>query len=176
MLCEAGRFNKPHGIKGEVSVTLAPQAEDVDLMSVKCIFMEVDGIMVPFFINSLRPKTAETSLVTIDGIDTEEKLRPFVNRDFYILRTDLPEPEELDPDADGFYASDFIGFEVSDLDLGPLGTITDINDATENVLFVITRPDGTELLVPVVDEFIDEIDVAARRLVTAVPEGIIDLN
>ncbi|MDE6417738.1 MAG: PRC-barrel domain-containing protein, partial [Duncaniella sp.] len=89
---------------------------------------------------------------------------------------DLPEPEELDPAADGFYASDFIGFEVSDLDLGPLGTITDINDATENVLFVITRPDGTELLVPVVDEFIDEIDVAARRLVTAVPEGIIDLN
>lgn len=176
MLCVAGRFNKPHGIKGEISVTLSPEAEDADLASVKCIFVEMEGIMVPFFISSLRPKTAGTSLVTMEGIDSEEKLRPFVNRDFCLLRSDLPEPEGLDPYAEGFYASDFIGFEAEDTRLGHLGTITDVNDVTDNVLFVITRPGGGEILVPVADELIDGIDIEGRRLLTSLPEGIVDLN
>lgn len=170
-ITEAGVFNKPHGIKGEISATLDI---DIDLAGVKCIVMEVEGIFVPFFISSVRPKTAETCLVTIDGIDSEEKARRMAGKSFYVLDSDLP--DDADDDEDGFYASDLVGYTVVDSQLGELGEITDFNDSTSNVLFIVSRPDGSEIYIPVADEFIDEVDTSAAKLLTTLPEGIVDLN
>lgn len=172
-LTPVGKFNKTHGIKGEISATF-----DLDLepSSLRCLFVEMDGIPVPFFITSSRPKTAETWLLTLEGIESGEEARQMVNKTFFALTSELPEPEPLDPDADGFYASDLIGWEMVDSVAGPLGTIRDVNDSTDNVLFVVERPDGSDLLVPVADEFIDEVDTDTRRLLTTVPQAILELN
>ena len=67
-LIEAGKFNKPHGIKGEISATVDI---DIDFDELKCVVMPIEGIFVPFFINSVRPKNGDTYLVTIDGVDSE---------------------------------------------------------------------------------------------------------
>lgn len=167
----AGHFNKPHGIKGEISATLDI---DADLEEVKCVIMDVDGIFVPFFVSSVRPKTADTDLVTLDGIDSEEKARKFSTRPFYLLNSDIPEIE-LDPEG-GLYASDLIGFTICDNCSGTLGEITDINDMTDNVLFIITTPEKREILLPVADEFILGIDTTERIVETSYPTEIIELN
>lgn len=170
-IVEIGVFNKPHGIKGEVSACLD---FDIDLASVKCIIIEVDGIFVPFFIKSVRPKTAETCLVTIDGVSTEQQARSLAGRRFYILKNDLPEEEE--DDEDGFYLSDLVGYKLEDASAGLVGEITDYNDATANVLFIVTDADGNEIYVPAADEYIDEVDTETRTVFTDLPTGIIDLN
>ena len=95
-IAEVGRFNKPHGIKGEISVSINT---DIDLNDVKCVIVPIDGIFVPFFLQTVRPKTADTSLITIDGIDSEEKAQDLANRPLFILRSDLPDD---DNDEDGF--------------------------------------------------------------------------
>ncbi|MDE6370868.1 MAG: ribosome maturation factor RimM [Duncaniella sp.] len=170
-IVEIGIFNKPHGIKGEVSASLD---FDMDLVSVKCIIIEVDGIFVPFFIKSVRPKTAETCLITIDGVNTEQQARSLAGRHFYILKSDLPEDEE--DDEDGFYLSDLVGYKLEDVSAGVVGEITDYNDATANVLFIVTDADGNEIYVPATDEYIDEIDTETKTVFTDLPAGIIDLN
>lgn len=172
-LAEAGHFNKTHGIKGEISATLDI---DIDLDDVKCIVISVEGIFVPFFVSSCRPKTADTCLLTIDGIDSEAKARQLVNRPFYILRSDIPDDPDDEDDDEGLYASDLIGFKVSDASLGDIGTITGINDSTQNVLFIIETADGKEIYIPVADEFIDEIDSDSETVRTDLPEGLVDLN
>lgn len=172
-LAEAGHFNKTHGIKGEISATLDI---DIDLDEVKCIVISVEGIFVPFFVNSCRPKTADTCLLTIDGIDSEAKARQLVNRPFYILRSDIPDDPDGDDDDEGLYASDLIGFKVTDTSLGDVGTITGINDSTQNVLFIIETADGKEIYVPVADEFIEEIDSDSKTVRTDLPEGLVSLN
>lgn len=172
-LAEAGHFNKTHGIKGEISATLDI---DIDLDDVKCIVISVEGIFVPFFVSSCRPKTADTCLLTIDGIDSEAKARQLVNRPFYILRSDIPDDPDDEGDDEGLYASDLIGFKVSDASLGDIGTITGINDSTQNVLFIIETADGKEIYVPVADEFIEEIDSDSETVRTDLPEGLVDLN
>lgn len=170
-LVEAGKFNKPHGIKGEISATVDV---DVDFDDLKCLVISVEGIFVPFFISSVRPKNGDTFLITIDGVDSEEKAQYFTNRTFYILKSDLPEYEE--EDEDGFYAADLIGYSIIDSDAGLLGEIADINDSTQNVLFVVEREDGSELFIPVVDEFIISIDSESKTIETSLPSGIVDLN
>ena len=171
-IVEAGKFNKPHGIKGEISVTLDL---DIDLDDVKCLIISVDGIYVPFFINGVRPKTGDTFLVTLDGVGSEEKAQYFTNRPFYILESDLPENED-DESEDGFYAADLIGYSLQDEAFGNIGIVTDINDTTQNVLFVVEKDNGDEVFVPVVDEFISSIDPENKVILTSLPEGIVDLN
>lgn len=170
-ITEAGIFNKPHGIKGEISATLD---YDIDLNEVKCIIMDVEGIFVPFFIKSVRPKTAETCLLTIDGIDSEQKARPLSGRAFYLLNSDIPE-DDTDGE-DGLYASELIGYTVIDSIMGTLGEVTDYNDSTDNILLIVTNPEGKDIYIPVADEFIDEIDTDNNSLHTSLPQGIVDLN
>ena len=65
-LIAIGRYNKPHGVAGEISATI-----DVDIDTLKelsCLVSDIDGIFVPFFVNSCRPKSQETVLLTIDGM------------------------------------------------------------------------------------------------------------
>lgn len=169
-IAEIGRFNKPHGIKGEISVSVGG---NIDLDDVKCIIVRIEGIFVPFFINSVRPKTADTSLITIDGIDSEEKAQELTNRDIYILRSDLPEEET---DEDGLYASDLIGYEINDITSGNIGVIENINDSTQNILFIVRTPEGKELYIPVAEEFILSVDPDNGTVRTDIPIEILTLN
>lgn len=171
-ITEAGVFNKPHGIKGEISATLD---FDIDLAQIRCIVMEVDGIFVPFFISSVRPKTSETYLVTIDGIDSELKARTLTGKAFYVLDSDIPEDDDAD-DEEGFYVADLVGYTLVDSEAGTVGEITDYNGATSNLLLIVTTPEGSEVYVPVADEYIDEINPDTNIIYTTLPSGIIDLN
>ncbi|MBD5271639.1 MAG: 16S rRNA processing protein RimM [Bacteroides sp.] len=172
-ITEAGVFNKPHGIKGEISATLDI---DIDLNEVKCIVLDVEGIFVPFFISSVRPKTSETCLIMIDGIDSEEKARTLTGHPFWILDSDLPDDDDDDDDDDGFYAADLIGYRAVDSTRGDLGEIVDINDQTANILFIVRRDDGSEFFIPVAQEFIDGVDPDGPTLLVSLPDELIDLN
>ncbi|MCM1138521.1 MAG: ribosome maturation factor RimM [Muribaculum sp.] len=170
-IIEAGKFNKPHGINGEISVTMY---EYIDLNDVKCIIMSIDGIFVPFFIKSVRVRNAETFLITIDGIDSEIKAQSFTNQPFYILQSDMPEIDE--GEEEGFYLNDLVGYGVSDSNLGYIGRVTDVNDQTENILLIIEREDGDEVYVPAVEEFITDINPETQLISTTLPKGMIELN
>lgn len=99
-----GRLLKPHGICGEITALLTV---DVDLSELGCIMLKLDGIFVPFFLSSVRPKSAETDLLTIDGITDELQAARLCPNDIYALAEELP-----GLDKDGFYAADMEGFEV----------------------------------------------------------------
>ena len=57
ILTTVGKLMKPHGINGEITVLLTA---DVDLAALRCVILEMDGIYVPFFLNSVRPKSSAT--------------------------------------------------------------------------------------------------------------------
>ena len=171
-LIAIGHYNKPHGVAGEISATV-----DVDidvLQALSCLISDVDGIYVPFFINTYRPKTAETVLLTIDGIDNEREASRLVNHDIYALKSEFQHESE-DADADGYPLDFFIGFELQDVDGTLLGEIVDVDEQTENAIFIVDR-EGTELMVPASDDLIVEFDLDKKLMVMDVPQGLLDLN
>ena len=167
----AGKFNKPHGINGELSATIDL---DVDLSEVKCIVTDIDGLYVPFFVEGVRPKTADTVLLTIDGIDNEIKAGALSHHPIYLLRDDVDDDGD-DADEDGFYASDLIGYTIVDTDGTPVGEVIDFNDSTQNVLFVVNTAEGDEIFIPVADELIEAIDTDTKVITMSLPEGIMNL-
>ena len=77
-------------------------------------------------------------------------------------------------EADGFYASDFIGWTI--LDNGrELGTAEDFDDSTENLLLSVKTSGGKHIFVPLADELVLEADPAARRLDMDLPAGLFEL-
>lgn len=166
-ICEIGQFNKPHGINGEISATFECDVEDVESLS--CIVVDVDGIFVPFFVSGIRPKRATTLLLKIDDVDSEEAAKAFVGKPIYALRDQL-EIEYADDDL-----RSLVGYTVSDERDGILGEIVDIEDSTENMLFIVETSDGENFFIPIADEFIIAIDDDARRVEMRLPEGITEL-
>lgn len=171
-LIAIGHYNKPHGVAGELSATV-----DVDLevlRGLSCLVSDIDGIFVPFFVNTIRPKSVDTVLLTIDGIENEKEAARLVNRDIYALKREYRQ-ESIDADADGYPLDFFIGFELRDSDGSRVGEITDVDEQTENAIFVVDR-DGSEIMVPATDDLIVEFDVDNKLMVMDLPEGLLDLN
>ena len=171
-LIAIGHYNKPHGVAGELSATV-----DVDLevlRGLSCLVSDIDGIFVPFFVNAIRPKSVDTVLLTIDGIENEKEAARLVNRDIYALKRDYQQ-ESIDADADGYPLDFFIGFKLRDSDGSRVGEITDVDEQTENAIFVVDR-DGSEIMVPATDDLIVEFDVDNKLMVMDLPEGLLDLN
>lgn len=165
-----GKMLKPHGICGEVTVLLT---EDVDLSELSCIMLKLDGIFVPFFLSNVRPKSSETDLVTIDGVTDEVQAADLCPNDVYALASEVGGVDE--GGGEGMYASDMQGYSVY---LGEelLGEISGIDDSTENYLFIVEKPSGDTCLVPVVNEFIMELNPDEKIIVMDLPTGLVDLN
>lgn len=169
-LTEIGVFGKPHGVNGEITATID---SDVEVDELKCLFVDIDGIFVPFFINSFRRRGTEASLLIIDGFESADEVRVLTNKKIYCLTEELP-LEDL-TDEDGFYTADFIGWKIMD-GKNLIGEITDFDDSTENVLFIVRTPADKTVYVPVADELITEIDEENRLLSMNLPDGLVDLS
>lgn len=169
-LTEIGETVKPHGIKGEISATIDA---NIDITSLKCIVLNIDGIYVPFFVNSYRSRGSEAILLTIDGINDENEAAKICNQPIYALNDDLPHVEA--EGEDGFFMSDLIGFLLKDTDGEVAGTITGYDDSTSNILLIIEDKAGETRYVPMADELIEEFDPDSRTIVLNLPNGLFEL-
>ena len=172
-LIEIGCFNKPHGVAGELSATVDVDAEVLQELS--CIVTDINGIYVPFFINACRAKTAQTALLTIDGINNEVEAARLVNHNIYALKRDFSRMMQDDEMEDGYPLDFFIGFQLVTTDGKRVGEITDVDDQTENAIFIVNS-NGSEVLVPASDDLIEEIDEESKEIVVDLPDGLLELN
>jgi 16S rRNA processing protein RimM len=85
-------------------------------------------------------------------------------------------PLNLLPKLEGtkFYFHEVIGFQLHDENFGPVGVVKGINDSTAQALFEVDR-DGTEILIPMNDDFIKSLDRSAQTITVNTPPGLIEL-
>jgi 16S rRNA processing protein RimM len=162
-----GQINKPHGVNGEMSFNFTSDVFDTE--EVPFFILSIQGIFVPFFIESYRFNTDITGLIKFDGINTEEQAREFIGLTIYLENKYLNQVENTEIELDYF-----VGFSMTDAQKGLLGVIAEVDQSTENVLFVIPTDDD-ELLIPFVEEFIEEIDHKKKMLFVNLPAGLLDL-
>ena len=161
-----GVIGKPHGVKGEVSFTFT---DDIfDRVDGEYLILLMDGILVPFFLEEYRFKTDTVALVKFEDIDTAEQARRLTHAEVYFPMKYMETQEEV---SSWNY---FIGFRVEDVHQGLLGTVTDVDESTLNVLFAIENASGDEILLPAHEEFILKVDHDQKILTVEVPEGLLN--
>jgi len=136
-----------------------------DRVDADYLVISVDGILVPFFMEEYRFRSEETALVKFEGIDTQEQARELTNCEVFFER-------RLSDTSDRPSAAAIIGYHlVSDEDGKEIGTITAIDDTTDNVMLELQ--DGR--LIPAAEEFVKSIDNGKRIIRVDLPEGLLDL-
>jgi len=162
-----GFFAKPHGIKGELSlVTDYDLFEDKDDPFLIC---EMDGILVPFFVESFRYKNNSVILAKLEGVDDVISAKQFVNQEVF-----YPANRLKTPSIDEQSWKIFTGYMLADKKHGELGIINEVDMTTLNTLFKVDYQ-GKELLVPVADELVDSINQAQQKITVSLPEGLLSL-
>jgi 16S rRNA processing protein RimM len=167
-LFQLGQFAKPHGIKGELS--LVTEYDDVfDEAEEPYLVCEMEGIPVPFYIESYRQKGRSVILVKLEQVDGQDAAKRFAGRPVYYplaARKENPEEERS--------WKQFTGYILEDEKQGEIGTVTEVDETTLNVLFRVDYR-GKELLTPVAGELIRSVDREAKRIVVSLPDGITEM-
>jgi len=162
-----GQITKPHGISGEMSFSFTTDIFDRE--EVPYFIFELEGILVPFFLTEYRFKSNTTALLKLDGVENDEQARNFAGLTVYLPKSYLEKVEDTEIELDYF-----AGFSLIDAEKGLLGVISEVDQTTENVLFVIPMKDD-ELLIPAGEEYIEEIDHDKKIIYVKLPEGLLDL-
>ena len=159
-----GTLTRTHGIGGELSMNFT---DDVwDRADADYVFLEVDGIQVPFFLEGWRFRSDSVALLKFQDIDNSETANEYVGADVYFPHSLTPEPDE----DDEYTWRHFTGWQVVDAQAGPIGIIDYVEDSTVNAIFCV---DGK--LVTANEDFIERIDAKERIVYMTLPEGLLDL-
>lgn len=163
-----GRLGKTHGVKGEVSFHFT---DDVfDRVDADYVFVETEGLLVPFFFEEYRFRSDATALVKFADIDDANRAAELTGCDVYF-------PRELCEEEDSELSwQELVGYTLVDSDNGqPIGEITGVDLSTINTIFEVRASDGASLLVPANDELVDDIDRENHTITLRIPDGLLDL-
>jgi 16S rRNA processing protein RimM len=162
------RIGRAHGIKGEVTVEVRTDEPELRL---------APGAVLLTDPSSAGPLTIETGrvhsgrlLLQFEGVGDRNGAEALRN----ILLIAEVDPDEMPEDEDEYYDHQLIDLDVVTGDGTEVGRITEIAHLPSQDLFVVERPDGSEVLVPFVAEIVTEIDLEEQRAVIDPPPGLID--
>jgi 16S rRNA processing protein RimM len=162
------RIGRAHGIKGDVTVEVRTDEPELRL---------APGAVLATDPPSAGPLTIETGrvhsgrlLLRFEGVRDRTAAEALRNT---LLIADV-DPEELPEEEDEFYDHQLMDLDVVTVDGTEVGRITEISHLPSQDLFVVGRPDGSEVYVPFVQEIVVEIDLEEQRAVIDPPPGLID--
>lgn len=101
-----------------------------------------------------------TAILMVAGVTTRNDAALYRGMPVYI---DIRDAKPLDEGE--YYWHQLIDMAVETPDGEPLGTLTSILQTGANDVYVITKPDGAELLLPALKDVIVEIDLPRKRMV-----------
>ncbi|MFJ5558456.1 ribosome maturation factor RimM [Streptomyces sp. NPDC093250] len=162
------RIGRAHGIKGEVTVEVRTDEPELRLGP---------GAVLTTDPASVGPLTIETGrvhsgrlLLRFEGVRDRNAAEALRNT---LLIADV-DPDERPEDEDEYYDHQLIDLDVVTVEGTAVGRISEISHLPSQDLFVVERPDGTEVYVPFVEEIVTEIDLEEQRAVIDPPPGLID--
>jgi 16S rRNA processing protein RimM len=162
-----GRVIKTHGLNGEVSVEPCSDIDLGQLTGVEVWFVPPPASVRSATINGVRPgpKGPLVTLSTVSDIDTAKAL---TGTGMLARVSDVPEAAIVTVDE----PIEFVGFVVTDSSHGLLGEITEVIVTGANDVWVVNGPLG-EVLLPVIDDVVLEVDDDARTAKVRLLPGLL---
>jgi 16S rRNA processing protein RimM len=163
-----GKIVKKYSFKGELLVKLDTDEPEL-FTKMESVFVEQHKNLIPFFIERSSLHKSLLLRIKFEDISSEVEADKLLGTHLYL-------PLEFLPKLTGnrFYYHEVIGFTVIDASFGEVGIISGVNDSTAQALFEIDR-NGKEILIPINDKFISQVDREMKQIHLDVPDGLIEL-
>lgn len=159
-----GRIVNAVALRGEVKV--------YNYSGYKERYEELDRIIVEgkaYEIEKVRYQQ-QMVILKLAGVNDRNAAEAMKNKDVFITEEDLQELPE-----DTFYIRDLIGLEVLDVETGEaIGRLKDVLQPSNQDVYVVKRPEGSDVLIPAVSEFVKEVNVKEGFVKVHLIEGMIE--
>jgi len=163
-----GKIVTKYSFKGEVVIKLDTDEPEL-YQEMESVYVEFGSNLVPFFIEKSSLHKGNQLRVQFEDVYSDEEADSILKCGIYL-------PIELLPTLSGdkFYFHEVIGFTIVDAKFGDVGTLVHINDKAAQPLFEIDR-EGTEIFIPMIDDFIKKVDRENKKIEVETPDGLIAL-
>ncbi len=159
-----GRIIKPHGIRGDLAMKVITDYPER--------LPEIDTLYVgpayePYKVKRVRFHAGGTLMLfeEVEDRNAAELLRGMM---VYVHIDDAVPLEEGE-----YYLFQIIGAQVVTGDGLVLGTLTDLLETGANDVYVITAPDGEEILIPAIPEVIRRVDANKKVITISLLDGLL---
>ena len=163
---QVGIITQTHGIRGEVKVF--PTTDDVSrFKKLKEVIMdngrerlnlEIEG--VKFF--------KQYAILKFKGYDSINDIEKYKSAKLYIKRE-----QAVKLKRDEYFIADLIDMEVVTEDGEYFGKLKDVLTTGANDVYIVTREDGTEVLLPAIKQCVKSVDLEQGRITVHVMDGLI---
>ncbi|PYQ34069.1 MAG: 16S rRNA processing protein RimM [Acidobacteria bacterium] len=162
-----GIIRKAHGVRGEASVE--PWTDSFER------FAEIRAVkLVSPDEQHVRDATIETArahgdraLIKFQEIGSPEEIQSLQH-----WTIEIPESEARAREADEYFLHELIGLRLVDRSGSERGEVIDAYEGGGGVLLNVKRADGKKYEVPFAAAICTEIDIAGKKIVVQLPEGI----
>jgi|SRR5690606_2614227 16S rRNA processing protein RimM len=163
-----GKVAKKFSFKGEVLVYLDTDEPEL-YYEMESVFVDMGNNLIPFFISRATPHKNDMLRVQFEDVNSESDADEIIGAELYLPLSALPKLE-----GNKFYYHEVVGFNIEDKRLGIIGRIVSVNDSAAQPLFEVMRGE-TEILIPMIDQFLVKVDRENKTVVMDLPEGLVEM-
>ena len=163
---QLGYLLKTHGLKGDVVIEIDADYPE-EYVEMESVFVEINKKLVPFFIERIQLSGSKAT-IKFEDIDLAQANK-MKGAGIYLPLEVLPDLKD-----GGYYYHELIGFSVKDKSLGSLGIISGFYSSGNQDLLAMDYKEK-EVLIPLTDEVVTQVDKKAKTIETSLPDGLLDI-
>lgn len=161
-----GTITKKHGYKGELNLHLDTDEPEM-YNNLESIFVENSGLLIPFFLKKAKIHKGNNLRIILEDFDNPESL---IGRNSYLPLSTL---DKLS--GNKFYFHEVLGFNIISEVGYNIGEIVYVRDTNSQDLFEVINSKGQEILIPVIDDWILNVNRLDSTITMKLPDGLLDI-
>ena len=163
-----GKISKIFGHKGEALI-ITDRVFPKKIEKEKWLFLLIDGLPVPFLVAGFQLRNETSAIIKFEDLNTNEELEEFIGLD--VLAEESKTHKNAKPFGNHF---EIKGYTVFDSKFGELGIVRSMLNFNDNYLLQVFK-EKKEILIPVNENIIVEINNVSKIIIVNTPEGLLDL-
>ena len=163
---QVGIITQTHGIRGEVKVF--PTTDDVGrFKKLKQVIMDTGKERLNLEIEGVK-FFKQYAIIKFKGYDSINDIEKYKSAKLYIKREQAVKLKK-----DEYFIADLIDMEVVTEEGEHFGRIKDVLVTGANDVYIVTREDGTEVLLPAIKQCVKSVELEQGRITVHIMDGLI---
>lgn len=164
-----GKLRKPHGIHGAFGFLLTHELKNNNNYP-SHFFLEKNSSFLPFFIEDFELIDWQSGYIQFEEIKNPEEAKKWSTSDLYLTAADLKKFFKKTVNDLDF----LIGFSAITPENIFIGTINSIDEMPGQTMLVLEN-EGNEILIPLVEDWIADLNKKTKKITLTLPEGFLHL-
>ena len=164
-LLKVGVITTTHGIRGEVKVY--PTTDADRFLDLEYVLLDTGREKRKLEIENVK-YFKNLVILKFRGIDNINDIERYKGKDLLVTRENALPLEEGE-----YYLADIIGANVYTEDGNLFGSLEDVIETGANLVYSVQH-EGKEVLLPVIDDCVKEVNVEEKKVIVHIMKGLLD--